>query len=220
MCKRSRRSPSAGGRRAAPPELCLGRTDPESFLRRRFVVRSLRRQAPPHLSDSSAGGHPQDSRLPRSSFETATRGARGSRPTARPHRRMALNPSLLCITAQDSCARQPPHTDHGSLVFSVPRQKIEAGAAGRRSGPPIPDRMHLMRHPPLRGATSYQVFTRVTRLPHCTCRLNRLSVRPPFMSACDPLIQAERRCKARCWDRSRWDCSLAAGRWRPVARCR
>ena len=43
---------------------------------------------------------------------------------------------------------------------------------------------------------------------------------PPFMSACDPLIQAERRCKARCMDRTRWDSSLAAGRWCPVARCR
>src|SRR5262249_34785118 len=42
----------------------------------------------------------------------------------------------------------------------------------------------------------------------------------PFMSACDPLIQAERRFKARCLNRSRWDCSLAAGRWCPVARCR
>ena len=41
----------------------------------------------------------------------------------------------------------------------------------------------------------------------------------PFMSACDPLIQAERRFKARCLNRSRWDCSLAAGRWCPVARC-
>jgi len=40
------------------------------------------------------------------------------------------------------------------------------------------------------------------------------------MSACDPLIQAERRCKARCLNRSRWDCSLAAGRWCPVAHCR
>src|SRR6266403_4598453 len=46
------------------------------------------------------------------------------------------------------------------------------------------------------------------------------SLRPPFMSACDPLIQAERRCNARCLNRSRWDCSLAAGRWCPVARCR
>src|SRR4030095_5862072 len=40
------------------------------------------------------------------------------------------------------------------------------------------------------------------------------------MSACDPLRQAERRLKAHCLDRSRWDCSLAAGRWCPVARCR
>src|SRR6266853_6236158 len=46
------------------------------------------------------------------------------------------------------------------------------------------------------------------------------SLRPPFMSACDPLIQAERRCNACCLNRSRWDCSLAAGRWCPVARCR
>ncbi len=40
----------------------------------------------------------------------------------------------------------------------------------------------------------------------------------PFMSACDPLIQAERRFKARCLNRSRWDCSLAASRGCPVAR--
>jgi len=33
-----------------------------------------------------------------------------------------------------------------------------------------------------------------------------------FMSACDPLEQAERRFKACCLNRSRWDCSLAAGR--------
>ena len=137
--------------------------DPESFLRRRFVVRSLQRQAPPHLSDSSAGGHPQDPRLPRSSIETAARGARDSRPTTRPHPRMALNPSRW-IAAQDSCARQPPRTDHGSLVFSVPRRKIEAGAAGRRSGPPIPDRKRFMRHPPIRGSTSYQGFTRSSTL--------------------------------------------------------
>jgi hypothetical protein len=39
------------------------------------------------------------------------------------------------------------------------------------------------------------------------------------MCACDPLIQAERRFKARCLNRSRWECSLAAGRWCPVARC-
>src|SRR5438874_1188514 len=30
-------------------------------------------------------------------------------------------------------------------------------------------------------------------------------ITPPFKSACDPLIQAERRCKARCLDQSRWD---------------
>jgi hypothetical protein len=41
----------------------------------------------------------------------------------------------------------------------------------------------------------------------------------PFMSACDPLIQAERRFKARFLNRSRWDCSLAARRGCPVARC-
>jgi hypothetical protein len=46
------------------------------------------------------------------------------------------------------------------------------------------------------------------------------SWRSPFMSACYPLIQAERRCKARCLNQSRWDCSLAAGRWCPLARCR
>jgi hypothetical protein len=46
------------------------------------------------------------------------------------------------------------------------------------------------------------------------------SWRSPFMSTCYPLIQAERRCKARCLNQSRWDCSLAAGRWCPVARCR
>jgi hypothetical protein len=40
------------------------------------------------------------------------------------------------------------------------------------------------------------------------------------MSACDPLIQAERRCKAHCLNRCRWDWSLAAGRWCPVARCK
>src|SRR5712692_989993 len=39
------------------------------------------------------------------------------------------------------------------------------------------------------------------------------------LRACDPLIQAERRCQARYLDRSRWDYSLAAGRWCPVAHC-
>ena len=39
----------------------------------------------------------------------------------------------------------------------------------------------------------------------------------PFMSACDPLIQAERRFKARCLNRSRWDLFPCRG---PVVPCR
>ena len=39
----------------------------------------------------------------------------------------------------------------------------------------------------------------------------------PFTSACDPLIQAERRFKARCLDRSRWDLFPCRG---PVVPCR
>src|SRR5262249_27723040 len=38
----------------------------------------------------------------------------------------------------------------------------------------------------------------------------------PFMSACDPLIQAERRFKARCLNRSRWDLFPCRG---PVVPC-
>ena len=43
------------------------------------------------------------------------------------------------------------------------------------------------------------------------------SWRSPFMSACDPLIQAERRFKARCLNRSRWDLFPCRG---PVVPCR
>ena len=43
------------------------------------------------------------------------------------------------------------------------------------------------------------------------------SQKSPFMSACDPLIQAERRFKARCLNRSRWDLFPCRG---PVVPCR